>query len=295
MASKKDYYEILGVPKNSSEAELKAAYRKQALEWHPDRNKSKEAEGRFKEINEAYEILGNKEKRTAYDQFGHAAFEPGGGFGGAQGPFGGRQQTYQQGPFQYSYTTYGDGAGPDLGFDFGGFSDPFDIFAQFFGGASPFGAGRASRKPRYGISLTFMEAVRGVEKEVELEGKRRKIKIPAGVDDESVVNFGDFYLTVDVKPDKIFRREGLDVYIEKELTFSQAVLGAIVEVPTIDGNLGLRIRPGTQPGTMVRLRGRGIKDPRGGRRGDEYIRLQVIVPEKLSRRQREILEEFEEG
>jgi len=295
MATKRDYYEILGVPKTASEIELKSAYRKQALQWHPDRNKSPEAEGKFKEINEAYEILSNKDKRAAYDQFGHSAFEPGAGFGGGYGPFGGQTRTYRQGPFQYTYTTYGGGEGPDIGFDFGGFSDPFEIFAQFFGGASPFGAGRASRKPRYGISLSFMEAANGVEKEVMVDGKRRKIKIPAGVDDGSVVNFDDFYLTVDVKPDKTFRRDDLDVYVEKEITFTQAVLGAIVEVPTVDGSLSLRIKPGTQPGTMVRLRGKGIRSPRGGGTGDEYVRLQVTVPSRLTRRQREILEEFEEG
>ncbi|PIS14670.1 molecular chaperone DnaJ [Candidatus Shapirobacteria bacterium CG09_land_8_20_14_0_10_39_12] len=295
MTTKRDYYEVLGVKKTASEAELKAAYRKQALAWHPDRNKASDAETRFKEVNEAYEILSNKDKRSAYDQFGHSAFEPGGGFGGSQGPFGGQARNYQQGPFNYTYTTYGGEQGPDLGFDFGGFSDPFEIFAQFFGGASPFGGNRASRKQRYGISLAFMEAAKGVEKEVEIEGKRRKIKIPAGVDDGSVVNFGDFYLTIDVKTDKTFKREGLDVYVEKKISFSEAVLGAIIEVPTIDGSVNLRVRSGTQPGTMVRLRGKGIKNPRGGATGDEYIRLSVIVPEKLSRRQREILEEFEES
>lgn len=296
MTTKRDYYEILGVSKSATEAELKSAYRKQALVWHPDRNKAKEAEGKFKEISEAYEILSNKDKRAAYDQFGHAAFEPGGGFGGQQGPFSGRQQNYREGPFQYTYTTYGGEEGPDLGFDFGGFSDPFEIFSQFFGGASPFGGGsRTGRKPRYGISLEFMEAAKGVEKEVAIDGKRRKLKIPAGVDDGSVVNFGDFYVTVEIKPDKNFRREGLDVYTEKEISFREAVLGAIIDVPTIDGNLGLRIRPGTQPGTMVRLRGKGIKNPHGGGVGDEYIRLQVVVPEKLSHRQKQILEEFEES
>ncbi len=294
MATKRDYYEVLGVSKNATEAELKSAYRKQALQWHPDRNKAKEAEGKFKEVNEAYEVLSNKDKRAAYDQFGHSAFEPGAGFGGAQGPFGGQQQTYRQGPFQYTYTTYGGGEGPDLGFDFGGFSDPFEIFAQFFGGGNPFGGGRTSRKPRYGISLTFMEAAKGVEKEVSIEGKRRKLKIPAGVDDGSVVNFGDFYVSVEVLPDKTFRREGLDVYSEKEISFTQAALGAIIEVPTIEGNVSLRVLPGTQPGTMIRLRGKGIKSPRGDGVGDEYLRLQVVVPTKLSRHQKEILQKLEE-
>ncbi len=110
-----------------------------------------------------------------------------------------------------------------------------------------------------------------------------------------MVQFPDFYLTVDVKPDKTFRREGLDVYVEKEITFSQAALGVIIEIPTIEGSLNLKVRPGTQPGTMIRLRGQGIRDPRRGSRGDEYIRLQIIVPSKLSRKQREILEEFEEN
>ncbi len=171
----------------------------------------------------------------------------------------------------------------------------FEIFAQFFGGGNPFGGGRQQRKPRYGINLTFMEAAKGVEKEVSIEGKRRKIKIPAGVDDGSVVNFGDFYVSVEVLPDKEFRREGLDVYAEKEITFAQAALGAIIEVPTLGGNLSLRVRPGTQPGTMVRLRGQGIKNPRGGGVGDEYVRLQVVVPTKLSRHQKEILQELEEA
>ncbi len=295
MPNKRDYYEILGVPKASSEAELKAAYRKQALAWHPDRNKSPEATAKFKEVNEAYEILSNKDKRTAYDQFGHAAFEPGAGFGGAQGPFGGKTQNYQQGPFSYSYTNYGGGQGPDLGFDFEGFSDPFEIFSQFFGGnGSPFG-GRQQRKARYGISLTFMEAANGVEKEVMIGNERRKIKIPAGVDDGSVISFPDFYLTVDVKSDKVFKREGLDVYVEIEISFPQAALGTIIEVPTIEGKLTLKVRPGTQPGTMVRLKGTGIKNPRSSGRGDEYVRIKVTVPDRLSRKQKEILEKFEEN
>jgi len=294
MTTKRDFYEILGVSKSASESELKGAYRKQALLWHPDRNKSPEAEGKFKEVNEAYEILSNKEKRSAYDQFGHAAFEPGSGFGGQSGPFGGQTKNYRQGPFNYTYTTYGGGEGPDIGFDFNGFSDPFEIFSQFFGGQSPFG-GRAQRKPRYGIALTFMEAARGIEKEVVIEGKKNKIKIPAGVDDGTTINFSDFLLSVEVKPDAVFKRDGLDVYIEKEITFPQAALGTIIIVSTIDNEVNLRVRPGTQPGTMVRLKGQGIKDPNGRGRGDQYIKIKVKVPEKLTRKQREILEEFEES
>ncbi len=294
MTTTRDYYDVLGVSKSASQEELKKAYRKQALEWHPDRNKSPEAEKRFKEINEAYEVLSDSEKRAAYDQFGHAAFEPGGmGAGGfAGGPFGGGQtRTYRQGPFTYTYTTYGGGEPFEgLGFDF---SDPFEIFEQFFGGASPFG--RQQRVPRYGLTLDFLEAAKGCEKEVAIEGERRKLKIPPGVDDGSRINFGDFYVTIDVSPDPIFKREGSDVLVDVQIPLTLAILGGTIEVPTINGDLKLRIRPGTQPGTMVRLRGRGIKHLRGSARGDQYVRLQIKIPEKLTREQREILEEFEEA
>ena len=287
MPTQRDYYDVLGVAKGASEAELKKAYRKQALEWHPDRNKSSEAEKKFKEINEAYEVLANKEKRAAYDQFGHAAFEQG-GMPGA-GPFGGGA-TYRQGPFSYTYSTSGGEGSPFEGFDF---SDPFEIFEQFFGGASPFR--QQARVPRYGLTIDFLEAALGVEKTVVIDGHKRKIKIPAGVDDGSRVRFEDFYVTLDVRPSKTFQREGQDVYVNLEIPLTMAILGGVVEVPTIDGDLKLRIRPGTQPGMMVRLRGRGIKNPQGFGRGDQYVRLLVHIPEKLTHQQKEILEEFEEG
>jgi DnaJ-class molecular chaperone len=289
MPNKRDFYDVLGVDKKATAAELKAAYRKKALEWHPDRNKSPEAESKFKEINEAYEILSNTDKRAAYDQYGHGAFEQGGmGGPGGFGGFGG-QQGGQQGPFSYYYTSGGQ---QGQSFDFGDFSDPFEIFEQFFGGASPFGR-QQRRTPRYGLSLSFMEAAKGVEKDVEIEGKRRKLKIPAGVDEGSRIDFGEFYVTVDVKPDKIFKREDNDVFVDMPISITTAILGGEVEVPTIDGDLKLKIRNGTQPGTMVRLSGRGIKHLHGSGRGDEYVRLLIKVPEKISQKQKELLEEFE--
>jgi len=282
MATQRDYYDILGVSKSASAQELKKAYRKQALQWHPDRNKSSEASEKFKEINEAYEVLGNPQKKQTYDQFGHAAFSQGGGPGG----FAGGQE-----PFTYTYTSYGDQGGqqgsPFEGFDF---SDPFEIFEQFFGGGSPFR--QTQRKPRYGLSLTFMEAVKGTEKEVSIEGKRKKIKIPAGVDEGSRIEFNDFYVTIDVKPDKTFQRDGNDILLNQEIPLKMAILGGIINVPTIDGDLKLRIRPGTQSGSMVRLAGRGIKKLRGYGHGDQYVRLLVKIPEKLTRKQKEILQEF---
>jgi DnaJ-class molecular chaperone len=285
MATKRDFYDVLGVSKNASPDEIKKAYRKQALQWHPDRNKSAEASEKFKEINEAYEILGNPQKKQTYDQFGHAAFTQGGPAGG---PFGG--QSYQQGPFTYTYTNYGGQAGQGSPFEGFDFSDPFEIFEQFFGGGSPFR--QTQRKPRYGLSLTFMEAVKGIEKEVSIEGKRRKIKIPAGVDEGSRIEFNEFYVTIDVKPDKVFKRDGDDILINQEISLKTAILGDTIQVPTIDGDLKLRIRPGTQSGTMVRLAGRGIKKLRGYGKGDQYVRLIVKIPDKLTRKQKEILEEF---
>ncbi len=296
MATKRDYYDILGVTKSASAGELKKAYRKQALEWHPDRNKSPEAEQKFKEINEAYEVLSDSQKKAAYDQFGHSAFAPGGspGAGGAPGggPFGGAQggqtRTGRYGPFTYTYTSYG-GQNP---FEGAGFTDPFEIFEQFFGGASPFG--RQQQKPHYRLEVSFMEAAKGVEKEVIIEGKRRKIKIPAGADDGTHIAFADFDVTVGVRPHPTFRRDSSDVYIEAAVPLTLALLGGEIEVPTIDGDVKLRVRPGTQPGTTIRLRERGIPHLRGRGRGDQYVRIITLIPEKLTRHQQELVRELQE-
>lgn len=295
MSTKRDFYDILGVNRSASAEELKKAYRRLALEWHPDKNKSPEAEQRFKEINEAYEILSNAEKKSAYDQFGHAAFEGGGmgaGFGNGPGNAGGQ---YRQGPFTYTYYTGGDGSAgsPFGGFEGVDFSDPFEIFEQFFGGHSPFG--RQARVPRYGLTLSFMEAAKGVEKEVMIEGKKRKIKIPAGVDDGSRINFQDFYITIDVKPDPVFKREGADVLMDLKIHFPLAVLGGTITVPTIDSDVKLKIRPGTQPGTLIRLKEKGIPRLQRNGRGDQYVRVTVVIPDKLNTEQKKILKEFEEA
>lgn len=289
----KDFYEILGVSKNASEAEIKRAYRKLALQWHPDRNKSPEANDKFKEINKAYEVLADSKKKEVYDQYGEAAFKPGAGFG-AEGPFGAQTQSGRYGPFTYTYTTYGGQPGGGFeGVDFGGFSDPFEIFEQFFGGGSPFGR-RQPRRTVYRLTIDFMEAVKGVEKTVEVEGKRQKIKIPAGVDDGSHIRFSDYDVVIEVQPDSRFKREDYDLVTDIEISLTQAALGDVVAVPTIDGTLNLKIQPGTQSGTFIRLRGKGVPHVHGGGRGDQYVRVKVAVPTKLSGRQKELLEEFEE-
>jgi len=287
MATKSDYYDILGVTKGASQDEIKKAYRKQALEWHPDRHKDDKAaaEKRFKEINEAYQVLSDSQKRSAYDQFGHDAFSPGGA-AGAGGPFG---EGGRSGPFTYTYYSSGGGGNPYSNFDFG---DPFDIFEQFFGG-SPFGA-RRPQAPRYSTSIDFMESINGVTKEVSIEGKRRKIKIPAGVVEGSRINFGDFILSINVRPHKLFERDGADIYVKVEIPYSLAVLGGQINVPTVDGDVKIKIRGGTQSGTMMRLRGKGAPRLHGRGKGDEYVKINVLVPERLNRNQKDLLGELKD-
>lgn len=279
MVTQRDYYEILGLQKGATAAEIKSAYRKMALKYHPDRNKEKDAEEKFKEINEAYQVLSDEKKRQAYDQFGHAAFDPASGMGG--NPFAGG---FRQGPFTWSYQT--SSGNPFEGMDF---NDPFEIFESFFGGGF---AGNVRRRPRYSLTISFMDAVNGVEKEVEIEGKKRTIKIPAGADDGTRLRFDEFELSLNVRPDEYFKREGNDLYVDQRIPFSTAALGGEVNVRTLDGTLKLKVRPGTQSHTLIRLRNEGVKRIQGSGRGDLYVRLIVTVPEKLSREQKKLVEQL---
>lgn len=285
----KDYYDILGVSKQASLDEIKRAYRKLALQYHPDRNKGKEAEEKFKEVTKVYEVLSDTQKRQQYDQFGAAAFEQGaaagGPFGGEGGPFG-QARSGQYGPFSYTYTTNGGGAD----FDMGGFSDPFEIFEQFFGGTRYSGR---QRRQVYALSIDFMEAVSGVEKKISINGKAQTIKIPAGVDEGSRIRFNDYDVVIEVRPDRRFRREGFDIVTDKEISFSQASLGAEVPVETVWGEVKFRVPAGTQAGSLIRLREKGVPNVRGGGRGDHYIRINIVIPKNLTSRQKQLLEEFE--
>ncbi len=361
--AKKDYYEVLGVSKTSTEADIKSAYRKKARAHHPDVDKSDGAEKKFKEINEAYQVLSDKQKRETYDRFGHDAFK-----GASRGGAGG--YSYQSAP------------GVDFNVDFGGFQDPFEIFEQFFGGRSPFG-GSARRGPRsgsdlhYEIIIPFEQAAFGIEKKIEFNraetcsvcsgsgaepgskkttcptcigqgrvqqatqsifgnlvtarvcpecggaGEKidkkchkckgsgrtkgimdKEIKIPAGVDDGDTIRFqglgeagekgsgyGDLFLSIRVLPHKEFQRRGYDVYIEKPISFAQAALGDTVDVPTLDGSLGLKIPSGTQTGTDFRLKNKGIKHDNS--RGDQYVKVKVETPTKLSSTQKDALKELD--
>ena len=284
---KKDFYETLGVSKNASKDEIKSAYRKSALKFHPDKNKAPNAEEQFKEINEAYEVLSNDQKKAAYDQYGHAAFDP------SSGGFGGHTYSNQSGPnFTYTNSAGGNPFGGS-GFDFEGFNNPFDIFEQFFG--SGFGGQRQQGKriETYKIELTFLEAANGCQKEVNIDGHKKTIKIPAGVDDGQKIRFSEFVLYVDIQPDKVFKRDGNDVFINVNISLTQAILGDTIEVPTLTESLKVKVKPGTQPNTLIRLKNQGIKDINGYGHGDFYIRLFVQVPTKLNSHQKDLLKQLD--
>ena len=353
MAEKRDYYEVLGIGKNATDAEIKSAYRKLAKKYHPDLNPgNKEAEEKFKEVNEANDVLSDPQKRQRYDQFGFAGVDPnyaaanGGGAGGFGGGFG----------------------GVDLGDIFG------DIFGGGFGGGfGGFGGGSSTRPanaPRKGhdiqasVILTFEEAAHGCSKKITINRqdtcpdcggrgyvvtqqrtpfgvmqsqqpcshcggrgtiirnpcktcrgtgktaarKSLEINIPAGIDDDQNIALrgqgdagsnggpaGDVIVHVTVKADPMFERDGYDVTIHVPITFSQAVLGDDVEVPTVDGRIVQHIPEGTQSGTKFRLRGQGIQYLNGRGRGDQYVIVDVEIPKKVTRAQREALKAFEDS
>jgi len=285
MATKREYYDILGVKKEASKADIKSAYRKAALKWHPDKNQDnkKEAEEKFKEINEAYQVLSDQGKRQKYDQFGHAAFDPSSGMGG--NPFSGGNPFGGAGGYTY---TYSGGQNPFENADFG---DPFDIFEQFFGG----GFSRAQARPRYSLTVDFIDAITGVTKEVEIDGKKHTIKVPAGANDGTRIRFSEFDISINVTSHSRFKREGYDLFVDEHIPVSMALLGGTTEVATVDQKIKLKVRPGTQSSTMVRLRGEGVQHVRGAGKGDLYVRFLIDIPEKLNRQQRKAVEKLAEA
>ena len=361
MAEKRDYYEVLGLKKGASDDEIKKAFRKLAMKYHPDRNPGdKNAEEKFKEINEAYSVLSDPDKKSKYDRFGHAGVDSN-GFGGAGGGFG--------------------GFGGSGGF---GFDDIFDMFGGAFSGFGGGGQQRRANSPRKGkdlqkaITITFEEAAFGAKKTIELSkyvscstcggegtkpgtskktcpkcggsgqvsqtqrtpfgqfqsvntcdqcggtgqvieepcptckgtGRIRKnvsitVDIPAGVDNESVIPIrgqgepgynggpaGDLYIVLNVKPHKMFRRQGADLFLEIPISFDQAALGADIIVPTLEGKVSYKVPAGTQPGTTFRLKEKGIKYLKRDAKGDLYVKVNLEVPTKLNHKQRKAIEDM---
>lgn len=287
--AKRDYYEVLGVGKNASDDEIKKAYRKLAVKYHPDKNPGdKEAEAKFKEISEAHEVLSDKQKRARYDQFGHAGV--GGNAGGTGNPFA-----------NGSYSFNGQG----FNFDFGG-GGLDDILGSIFG----FGGGQ--RRPSRGtdyrttVVLSFEEAVFGTTKIVTADGKDLKVKIPAGIDDGMSIRLtgkggaapkggtkGDLYVFVRVKPHRHLTREGSIILSEQVVSMVDAALGTEVDVETVDGNVRMKVPAGTQSGTPFKLSGHGVPLMRSdGDRGPHIVTIIVETPKNLSKRQKELLEEF---
>lgn len=287
--AKRDYYETLGINKTATDAEIKAAYRKLARQFHPDVSKTAEAGEKFKEVSEAYQVLSDPAKRNTYDQFGASAFEPGAGGFGRSGPFSGGANPF--GGFSYSWNTNGGGQGSE------GFEDPFSLFEQFFGG----GFGEVFRmRPTYQMQITFEEAVHGTSKEVEVEQRERNgrvkrerinIKVPAGVDSGTRMRFGDVEIVFRVKPHPDFAREGSNIFSEATLSVPQVVLGDIISVKTIDGDVKLKVPPGTDPGTLIKVKDKGAPSLRGGK-GDHYVRIKVEVPKSLSAKEKTLYEEL---
>lgn len=294
--AKRDYYEVLGVSKNASDDEIKKAYRKLAVKYHPDKNPGdKEAEAKFKEINEAHDVLSDKQKRARYDQFGHAGV--GGASDGAYGGFSGNPF----GGFNYNGQTFN--------FDFGG-GGLDDILGNLFG----FGA-TGGRRPRRGadyqtaVTLTFEEAIFGTTKTVTVDGADLKVKIPAGIDDGMSIRLrgkggpapeggtepGDLYVRVRVKPHKSLTREGAIILSEEKIDMVDAALGCEIDVETVDGKITMKVPAGTQSGTPFKLSGHGVPFRADGDRGPHIVTVIVETPKNLSRRQKELLEEFKQN
>jgi curved DNA-binding protein len=311
----KDYYKVLGVDRKASEDEIKRTYRKLALKYHPDRNPNdKQAEDKFKEINEAYQVLSDAEKRARYDQLGES-YNRWQQRGGAPGGFNWDDwysQTPGRGGVRVEYGNLDDILGG------GGLGDFSEFFRRIFGGApdadNVYPAGgrgqRGASRPapqsfQQQVTISLYEASQGTTRRIELDGRQLEVKIPPGAKTGTRVRVAeavpvgqdgqkrDLYLVVQVSDDPRFERKGEDLYTETTVNLYTAVLGGEVTVPTLSGNIVLTIPPGTQPGKTFRISGRGMPHLKNtDKRGDLYARVNVQIPRKLTPRQKELFEEI---
>lgn len=315
----KDYYKILGVERSADADEIKKAYRKLAMKYHPDRNQgNKQSEDRFKEINEAYEVLSDPQKRSRYDRLGdsYSTWQR----GGAQGGFNWNDwinQAQQQSAGRGGATYRVDSAGFEDLFG-GGFSDFFNAIFGGMGGAAPRGGTRTASStaqttrldPRsvqrnsleQTVSISLDEAFRGTQRILQVDNKRLEVKIPPGANTGTRVRVAsgasnglkqDVYLVIELQPDSRFERKNNDLHSEINVDLYTAVLGGQVSVATLSGNVMLKIPAGTQPGQTFRLAGRGMPHLRAPQSfGDLYARVKVHIPKNLSPKQRELFEQF---
>jgi len=276
-----DYYQTLGVSKQASGDEIKKAYRKLALEWHPDRNKSADATEKFKAINEAFEVLSDSQKRARYDQFGHAGVKNTGAPGQSAGSYG------YSGNINDIFESFGFAGGGSQSVD------PFDIFESFFGFRTPGGnSGRRAQKTIYQLRISFDEAARGVQKQFVIRGENKTIKIPAGVSSGMRIRFSDFDILLEVSPSDKYQQEGQDLYLEQSISYVDAILGKELSVPTLDRHIRVKIKPGTQPNTLIRLKGFGLPYPNSNRKGDFYVIVKIKIPGTVSGREKQHLQEI---
>jgi curved DNA-binding protein len=300
MSSKRDYYEILGVKKGATQEELKKAYRELALRHHPDRvsaDKKKEAEDTFKEISEAYAVLSDPQKRSLYDQYGHS---------GVDQKF--RQEDIFRGTdFRSVFEGFGDfnlGGGffenlfGDLGFDL------FGARGRRQRSSAGNGAPRRGRDVEITAAVTLEEAYRGTEKTIQVQrgssSKSLTVTIPPGVDTGSRLRIkgegeagGDLFAVIEVPPHRTFQRNGSDLQVELSVSLTRAILGTEIRVPTLDGEVTMKVPAGTQSGSIFRLKGKGMPHLKGKGTGDELVRVSVEIPRRLTDRQRQLIEEFE--
>lgn len=311
MAEKRDYYEVLGVPRSATPDEIKRAYRKLANKYHPDRNKEPEAEEKFKEINEANDVLKDPEKRKLYDQYGFAGVDP--NFAANQGgqyyqgnPFGGGQE------FDFG-DIFGDMFGQSSGFSggsFGGFEDLFGGAGGGFGGfgrrAEPVAQQGADRQMR--MPIDFMDSIKGKTETITVNDPDKgrvtlDIKIPEGIKNGQKIRIpgkgepginggpnGDLYIEIQVRPDTVFKREDNNILVNVKVPVLDAILGTTVEVPTVSGSVDLKIPAGTQPDQKFRLKGKGAKNRNAV--GDEIVTIKVEIPKTLSEEDKELYEKI---